>query len=58
MDQILQEILCIKSNNTFLQYIVDRVQRDDYRGIQISQHNRYDLDTVVVMLKKIYEGCW
>ena len=57
MDEILQKILAITQGNRnhFLEYIVERVQRDDYRGIQISQHNRYTLDDVVVILGVLYD---
>lgn len=49
----LQNILKIDAGNVFLQYIVDRLQKDDYRGIHISQHNRYDLSFVINMLSAI-----
>jgi len=38
-----------------LEYIVDRIQDADYRGIHISQHNRYDLTRLTGILKGIYE---
>ncbi len=53
MDNNLQQILDIDSNNRFIEYIVGRVQRDDYRGAHISQHNRYDLHFVLKFLKII-----
>lgn len=53
MDGKLQEILDIDSNNVFLRYIVKRLQKDDYRGIHISQHNRYDLKFVIDFLNTI-----
>ena len=52
--KILDEILEIDRSNIFLKYIVDRVQRNDYRGWHVSQHNRYDLDVISLILKKIY----
>ena len=55
MDKALEQILKIDNNNNFLKYIVERVQRDDYRGIQISQHNRYTLDVVKIMFEEIYK---
>ena len=54
MDDTLKKILNIQPDNQFLEYIVERVQRDDYRGIQISQHNRYTIDEVFVILQAIY----
>lgn len=53
MDSKLQAILDIDNNNEFLKYIVVRLQKDDYRGIHISQHNRYDLEFVINMLSVI-----
>ncbi len=53
--KILNEILEIKPENKFLKYIVDRIQRDDYRGVHISQHNRYDMDYMEQVFNIIYE---
>ena len=55
MDNTLKQILDIQSNNQFLHYIVDRVQRDNYRGIQISEHNRYTLDQLIEILKAMHQ---
>lgn len=51
---ILQSILDVEQGNNFLDYIVCRVVRDNYRGIHISQHNRYDLDKFERILRVIY----
>jgi len=53
-NSILQATINIDSTNNFLKYIVNRIKRNDYRGIHISQHNRYDLDHVEEILKAIY----
>lgn len=53
MNRKLQDILNIDNTNEFLKYIVVRLQRDNYRGIHISQHNRYDLEFVIEMLSVI-----
>lgn len=53
IDSKLQDILDIDSHNEFLKYIVARLQRGNYRGIHISQHNRYDLEFVIKMLSTI-----
>lgn len=52
--EILNKIIAVEPQNLFLQYIVRRVQRDDYRGIHISQHNRYDLDRLLIILQGIF----
>jgi hypothetical protein len=53
IDYKLQEILKIDTGNIFLEYIVCRLQKDDYRGVHISQHNRYGLEFVIKMLGAI-----
>jgi len=39
--------------NKFLKYIFERIKRDDYRGIHLSQHNRLPFDKVLEILKTI-----
>lgn len=51
--EILDNIIAIKPDNLFLQYIVERIQDDDYRGIHVSQHNRYDLERLTQILSGI-----
>jgi len=53
--EMLSTIVAIKPDNLFLQYIADRIQDDDYRGIHVSQHNRYDLDRLTQILSGINE---
>jgi hypothetical protein len=53
--EILKNIIAIKPCNLFLEYIVERVQDVNYRGIHISQHNRYDLERLTHILNGIYE---
>ena len=55
MNPVLLEIQALDSNNEFINYIIKRIQRDDYRGLHISQHNRYDLDFLENILKSIYK---
>ena len=54
LQNILQQILAIDTSNSFLPYIVGRVQNNDYRGMHVSQHNRYDFDRVQKILSGIY----
>ncbi len=54
MKKILNSILNIDKDNCFVKYIVKRVQKDNYRGLHISQHNRYDLDYVETIVKTIF----
>jgi len=53
--KILEEIIAIQPDNQFLNYIVGRIQDGNYRGIHISQHNRYDLDRLTKILAGINE---
>lgn len=55
MQSILEDVLKIEPDNLFLNYIIERVQDDDYRGMHVSQHNRYDLDRVIKILKGIHD---
>jgi len=53
--EILEDIVAIKPENLFLKYIVERLKDDNYRGIHISQHNRYDLERLTYILNGTYE---
>jgi len=55
--------------NKFLKYIFKRINREDYRGMHLSQHNRLPFDKVLQILKtikdivgnskfKIHRGDW
>lgn len=57
MDKILQEILQIDSSRECINFLVKRVQSDNYRGLQISQHNRYTQKEILVILQEIYGLC-
>ena len=52
--EILKSIEHISPNNIFLSYIIDRVQDDNYRGIQCSQHNRLTYGYFKSLLQTIY----
>lgn len=36
-------------------FLADRIRSDNYRGIQFSQHNRYDMDVIFTMLDELYK---
>lgn len=38
-----------------LEFLEKRIMSDSYRGNQISQHNRYDLNELIVILKALYD---
>lgn len=50
----LRELESVSNNNTFIQYIIDRVSSNDYRGIQCSQHNRLTFDYFSNLVSIIY----
>lgn len=51
-----KEKLCsIDYSKECLVFLADRIGFDGYRGIQRSQHNRYDMDCVYVMLDELYK---
>jgi len=55
MNEILKSILEIEKGNVFLKYIVERIQSENYRGLHISQHNRYDLDYTETIVNTVYK---
>ncbi len=38
-----------------VQFLEKRIQLDEYRGIQLSEHNRYDLTTILVIVEEVYK---
>lgn len=54
MIAILQEISQIDQSKECLKFLAKRLQSKDYRGIQISQHNRYTKKEILVILQEIY----
>ncbi len=57
MNEYLKQILQIDSSKNCLKFLVDRLQSVNYRGIQISQHNRYTKDRILIILEEIYNLC-
>lgn len=54
MDKILQEITKIDPSKKCLNFIVERIKSNNYRGIQISQHNRYTKNDILIILQEIH----
>lgn len=50
-----QKLTQIDPSKKSLEFLAKRVLSDNYRGIQISQHNRYDGDFISVLLSEIYD---
>ena len=57
MNKYLKQILQIDSSKHCLKFLVDRLQSEDYRGVQISQHNRYTKDEILTILQEINNLC-
>lgn len=50
----LESIKSIDPSKKSLSFLVDRVKRDDYRGVQLSQHNRFTYEQVIFMIEALY----
>lgn len=55
MNNILGQIKAINPNSPCLNFLVARLQSDNYRGNHISQHNRFNKNTILIILKEIYD---
>lgn len=51
----LLQIEQVSKNNRFIDYIIDRVSSNDYRGFQCSQHNRLTFEYFSTLVKIIYK---
>lgn len=51
---MIRELLNIDPSKKCFSFLVERVLSDNYRGLQISQHNRYTFEQVVGMLDIMY----
>lgn len=49
------DLTLVDPSKKCLEFLADRVLDDGYRGIQISQHNRYTVDEVIVILEEFYK---
>lgn len=49
---------CINLNKIssckFITFLCKRINNDDYRGLQLSQHNRFDVNIVHLIIREIY----
>ncbi|GEM_PF-948720 len=53
--EILKAIDTTQQGNLFLGYIIDRIQDNNYRGIQCSQHNRLTYHYLKTLIQVVYE---
>ncbi len=52
---ILYKLKQLDPSKKALSFLAERLQNDNYRGIQLSQHNRYEEKDIVFILEEIYK---
>lgn len=55
MMNFTDKLISIDPSKNCLKFLASRVLSDNYRGMQISQHNRYTADDLIVLLENIYK---
>jgi len=53
---LYDNILSINPSNDFIKYFSKRILRNNYRGIHISQHNRYNIKYILTLIRSIYNN--
>ena len=53
IDAAFARLQSIDPSKESLKFLSKRIRLDDYRGVQISQHNRYDYNQVLEMIKEL-----
>lgn len=54
---IYTKLTNVDQSKECLKFLANRIMSEKYRGNQISQHNRYDMNVVKIMLKKLFDIC-
>ena len=54
-EKFKKELCEIDPSKNCFKFLAKRIASDDYRGVQHSQHNRYDMDTIFTMLDELYK---
>lgn len=49
-EEFERDLLALSPNSQCLKFLAYRIKQDNYRGVHISQHNRYDFDMACDML--------
>ncbi len=55
LETILDRLVNVDPSKKSLKFLRDRLKSENYRGIQISQHNRYELSDILVLLDTMYD---
>ncbi|CRF52632.1 hypothetical protein [Helicobacter ailurogastricus] len=51
----LKNDMCLGISGNVSGYLFQRIQKDTYRGLHLSQHNRYTKETIITILKALKE---
>ncbi len=51
LEKILLEITQIDPSKECLKFLANRIKSSDYRGLHLSQHNRYDQNKIKTIFK-------
>ena len=54
---IKEELQSIDPSKECLKFLGERILSDNYRGVQLSQHNRYNVEFITTMLTEMYKLC-
>ncbi|WP_104638455.1 type II restriction endonuclease subunit R [Helicobacter bizzozeronii] len=52
----LKEDMCLGIPGNVTEYLFHRIQKDTYRGLHLSQHNRYTKEIIIIILKALKEA--
>ena len=53
---LIDQLVRIDPSKECLKFLSKRILSNNYRGIQLSQHNRYDVDIISTILTEIYNS--
>lgn len=48
------DLISVDPSKKCLSFLADRILDDGYRGMQLSEHNRYNVDIVITLLEELY----
>ncbi len=54
LEKILQEITQLDPSKECLKFLANRIKSSDYRGLHLSQHNRYDQNKIKIIIQAIF----
>src|SRR5690554_3142653 len=52
-EEFERDLLALSPNSQCLKFLAYRIKQDNYRGVHLSQHNRYDFDDACNMLYEL-----